>query len=196
MSRNHGQGPVLEGKGCFLQVEPGGIGKAAQVLPHTVPRHFSTAKERRMVPCLATPEPRAASPHPTELHSPNVPSPGVGQQHSTTYGTKWRRSLAGVHTVLPCLLQRGRHVLQQRQQAVPQQEEQQLPHALSNLPNSFGDPGLELRGERRDQRLRLGAEQPHTPSPLGTAHPLPSSPIPAARAGTPQPRRGTRSTAC
>lgn len=63
--------------------------------------------------------------------------------------------------MLPSLLQRSSHVLQQRQQAAPQQEEQQLPHALSDVQNSFGDPGLELRGEKRSEAHAGCRAAPH-----------------------------------
>lgn len=159
MSRNHGQGPVLEGDGCVVQVDPGRIGKAAQVLPHAVPQRFAAAKERT-VTCMA-----ASPPSPTGV--------GGGQQHGPTAGPKGRCSLAGIHTALPSALQGGGHVLQERQQAAAQQEEQQLPHALGHVQDSVGEPGLQLGGERRGRRLGAGAERPRTPSASGTAHPHP-----------------------
>lgn len=159
VSRNHGQGPVLEGDGCVVQVDPGRIGKAAQVLPHAVPQRFAAAKERT-VTCMA------ASPlSPTGV--------GGGQQHGPTAGPKGRCSLAGIHTALPSALQGGGHVLQERQQAAAQQEEQQLPHALGHVQDSVREPGLQLGGERRGRRLAVGAERPRTPSASGTAHPHP-----------------------
>lgn len=78
---------------------------------------------------------------PSSLRDPRAdPTAPPGRDFSPRY------SLAGVPAALPAPLQGGGAVLQQRQQAAPQQEVQQLPDALGEVQDGLGHPGLELGG--------------------------------------------------
>lgn len=46
VSRNRGQRPVCDSHGRVVQVNPGGVGEAAELLPHAGPGHVSTARAK------------------------------------------------------------------------------------------------------------------------------------------------------
>lgn len=89
------------------------------------------------------------APAPPSLGTPAKPPGGILPITQAQLPPR-RYSLAGMQAVLPAPLQGGSTVLQEWQQAAPQQEEQQLPDALGEVQDGLGHPGLELWGQEQD----------------------------------------------